>query len=111
MEGIVTRTRGFSMNSLSSIARSGMQAAQVSLQASAHNLANLNTPGFRRQLVQQQAQADGGVQTKFDTAADEGASLEADVIAQLQAKNAFLANLAVFKTADKMSGALLDRSV
>jgi flagellar hook protein FlgE len=37
-----------------------------------------------------------------------GSSLETDVVSQLQAKNAFLANLAVFKTSDKMAGALLN---
>jgi hypothetical protein len=33
------------------------------------------------------------------------------MVAQLQAKNAFLANLAVFKTSNAMAGALLDRQV
>jgi len=31
-------------------------------------------------------------------------------LTQLQAKHAFLANLAVFKTSDKMAGALLDNT-
>jgi len=35
---------------------------------------------------------------------------EADVVSQLQDKNAFLANLAVFKMQDKMAGALLSQS-
>ena len=39
-----------------------------------------------------------------------GEALEADVVAQLQAKNAYLANLAVFKAADKMAGVLLDKT-
>ena len=40
------------MNSTSSIALSGLQAAQSAVRASAHNLANLATDGFRRQQVQ-----------------------------------------------------------
>jgi hypothetical protein len=40
-----------------------------------------------------------------------GAALEVDVVSQLQAKHAFLANLAVFKSQDKMAGALLDQQV
>jgi len=36
------------MTSLSSIALSGMNAAQTQLNASAHNVANLNTQGFLR---------------------------------------------------------------
>lgn len=97
------------MPSLPAIAQSGMQAAQVQLQASAHNVANLATPGFRRQEVDQRAAPGGaGVEAAVRRSGVEGAALEADVVARLQAKNAFLANLAVFRTADRMAGALLD---
>ncbi len=85
-----------------------MNASQTALNASAHNIANMNTAAFRRQEVVQSAQREGGVSTSLTTASVEGLSLEADVVAQLQAKNSFLANLAVFKTSDKMAGALLD---
>ena len=51
------------MTSTSAIALSGMTAAQTSLQASAHNIANLGAAGFRRQRVDQTAAADGGVST------------------------------------------------
>lgn len=96
------------MNSISSIALSGLGAAQTSLNVSAHNIANLPTEGFRRQQVQYTEQAGGGVKTQVTQAAEEGSSLETDVVQQLQAKNAFLANLAVFKTSNKMAGALVD---
>lgn len=96
------------MASISSIALSGMNAAQTTLNSSAHNIANMNTSGFRRQEVVQSAQAGGGVGTNLTTASGAGASLETDVVAQLQAKNSFLASLAVFKTSDQMAGALLD---
>jgi flagellar hook protein FlgE len=87
---------------------SGMNAAQTTLNASAHNVANMNTGGFRRQEIVQNAQTGGGVSTSLTTASAERASLETDVVTQLQAKNAFLASLAVFKTSDQMAGALLD---
>lgn len=96
------------MASISSIALSGMNAAQTTLNASAHNVANMNTSGFRRQEVVQNAQPGGGVATTLTTASAPGAALETDVVTQLQAKNSFLASLAVFKTSDKMAGALLD---
>ena len=96
------------MSSISSIALSGMNAAQTTLNSSAHNVANMNTNGFRRQEIVQSAQASGGVSTSFSRASIEGTSLETDVVTQLQAKNVFLASLAVFKTSDKMAGALLD---
>lgn len=99
------------MTSISSTALSGMNAAQVLMDASANNIANLDTSGYRRREVVQNAQAGGGVSTSVTKSNVEGPSLVADVVSQLQAKNAFLANLAVFKTSNKMAGALLDKTV
>ena len=98
------------MASISSIALSGMNAAQTQLNVSAHNVANLSTEGFRRQEAGQSEQTGGGVKTTVTRSPAEGASLEADMVSQLQAKNAFLANLAVFKTSNAMAGALLDKT-
>ena len=97
------------MASISSIALSGMSAAQTQLQASANNVANLTTPGYRRQEVVQTPKVGGGVQAQTVQGEAVGSSLEADVVAQLQAKNSFLANLAVFKTSNRLAGALLDQ--
>lgn len=96
------------MRSTSSIAASGMQAAQTRLNASASNIANVGTGGFRRQEVAQAAQPEGGVSASDRRTHAEGFALETDLTAQLQAKNAFLANLTVFKTNDQMAGVLLD---
>lgn len=96
------------MASVSSTALSGMQAAQTGLNAAAHNVANMNTEKFRRQEVVNKERADGGVTAQARQASQEGAAAETDMVAQLQAKNAFLMNLSVFKTNDKMAGALLD---
>lgn len=98
------------MASISSISLSGMKAAQTQLDSSAHNVANSSTPEFRRQQVVQTEQKDGGVSTALTKAADTGHALETDLVAQLQAKNAFLANLTVFKTSNQMAGALLDKT-
>lgn len=96
------------MNSLTSIASSGMAAAQTRLQSSASNIANLSTENYRRQEVSQTAQTGGGVSATVSRAPTEGAAMETDMVAQLQAKNSFLANLAVFKTSSQMQGALLN---
>ncbi len=96
------------MSSIASIAVSGMNAAQAALGSAAHNVANAQTAGFHRQLVQQTAVPAGGVATSVAQAPVEGSSLEADMVGLLQSKNAFLANLAVFKASDQMAGALLD---
>ena len=98
------------MSSTTAIALSGMNAAQSSLAASAHNIANLDTAGFRRQRVDQSAVPGGGVTTTLAQEPAAGDAEMTDVIGLLQAKNSFLANLAVFRTADRMTGALLDRA-
>lgn len=96
------------MSSLLSVASSGLQAAQARLNTSAHNVANGNTPGFTRKTVQAVAQPQGGVQVSLSRAATEGPNLTQDVVDQLSAKQAFAANLAVLKTADRVMGSLLD---
>jgi flagellar hook protein FlgE len=96
------------MLSLASIAQSGLQAAQTRLGASAHNVANGQTEGFKRVQAQAAAQPQGGVQVTLSRAATEGADLNQDVVDQLSAKQSFAANLAVLKTADRVMGSLLD---
>ena len=99
-------------SSLTSIAASGLQAAQAQLHTAAHNIANTQTGGFRRQSVAQQARpGSAGVDATLMQAARAGLPGEAladDVVGQLAAKNAFLANLAVFRTGDQTLGRLLD---
>lgn len=76
-------------------ALSGMNRSQESLQRHAHNLANLNTEGFRRS-------------TDPGPAAQPGPAIETDLVGELQAKHAFLANLAVFRATNSATGSLLD---
>lgn len=95
------------MSSTPVIALSGLSAAQRSLQAAAHNVANLGTANFRRQALVQATEVTGGVTTSVKQAPLPGHSLEADFVSQLQAKNAFLANLAVFRADEAMTGSLL----
>lgn len=96
------------MNSVASIALSGMTAAQQRLGATGHNLANLATEGFRRQTVQATPVPAGGVSTELRTAAEPGNDLAADMVGLLTAKHGFVANLQVFKTEDRVLGTLLD---
>lgn len=86
-----------------------MNAAQTQLDSSAHNIANNETRAFRRQEVSQMEQTGGGVTTSITKSSVEGSALETDMVSQLQAKNAFLANLAVFKTSNQMAGARIDQ--
>lgn len=97
------------MTTLASIASSGLRATQLQMNTSAHNVANLNTPGFRRQVVEQTESPGGaGVQASVQRSPQEGSALEQDAVEQMAATYAFKANVQVLKTNDRMMGALLD---
>ena len=97
------------MASISSIGNSGLHAAQLRLGASAHNVANLNTPDFRRHSVAQQAAGEGaGVHATVQRGAQAGVALAQEAVEQMSATCAFKANVQVLKTQDRMMGALLD---
>jgi flagellar hook-associated protein FlgK len=97
------------MSSIASTALSGLNAASIRLETAAHNIANAQTPGFRRQVVQQAAQAGGGVAVSVSSAADAaGDTLAEDVVAQMSAARAFEFNVLMLKAQDRMLGGLLD---
>jgi len=96
------------MNAVSSIALSGLQAAQMRMGSSAHNIANALTPNFRRQVVQQQSVAEGGVATTIAHAPVAGDALAEDLVALKLSHHLFTANLKVLRTQDQMLGTLLD---
>ena len=98
------------MPSLSSIGNSGLQAAQLRLDASANNLANANTPGYRRVTVAQEAVAENaGVRaTAQRDQQAQGVALEQEAVEQMSATYAFKANLQTLRTQDEMMGSLLD---
>jgi len=96
------------MNSVNSIALSGMNAATLHLGSAAHNIANEQTPGFRRQLVTQQAQAEGGVSATVTQADAVGVNLAEDIVQQRVASYSFKASLQLIQTEHQMLGSLLD---
>jgi flagellar hook-associated protein FlgK len=92
----------------SSIALSGMRAAELGLSTSAHNVANANTPSFRRQAVLQEEREGGGVNAGPTRLLVEGENLAEDLVMQKVAAYSFEANLRVIQTHDRMVGTLLD---
>jgi flagellar hook protein FlgE len=97
------------MASLSSIGISGLHAAQWRLDSSAHNVANMNTNGFRRQTVTQEDAPDlGGTRVSVGQAPEEGVALEQEMVDQMSATYAFKANLKTIQTQDEILGSLLD---
>jgi flagellar hook-associated protein FlgK len=95
---------------------SGLRAAQLRLDTTAHNVANALTPGFRRQVVTHTAQPDlGGVNAQIErepeAASAAGAPfgrLAEDMVEQRMSLYSFAANLRTVETQDRMLGTLLD---
>lgn len=96
------------MNTISSIAVSGAQAASTRLDVAAHNIANAQTPAFQRQVVHQQSQETAGVMTTLGKADEVGPDLAADLVAQMEASYNYKANLRTIRTQEQMLGSLLD---
>lgn len=96
------------MSSVLSTALSGLTAATTRLDVSAHNIANSDTPRFRRQEVVKATQPEGGVRVSVQPSPQEGGDLARDLITQLSASYTYKANLHVLETANEMSGSLLD---
>jgi len=92
------------MNSITSIALSGLQGAQLRVGSAGHNIANTLTPGFRRQVVAQQA-VEGG-----ERAPVAGDALADDLVALKLGEHLFKANLQVLRTRDRLLGTLLDET-
>ena len=96
------------MNSISSIALSGMNAAQFRLGAAANNIANAQTPGFRRQLVAAEALPGGGVTSSLQRADSAGENFAEDIVQTMVAAYIFKANLRTLQTETSLIGSLLD---
>jgi flagellar hook-associated protein FlgK len=97
------------MLSVSPIALSGIRAATMQMDASSHNIANLQTAHFKRQQVSQAAEAAlGGVRATLSFSAAEGDALANDIVQQKAASYQYIANLRSIRTEDRMLGSLLD---
>ena len=96
------------MDALSTTSLSGLHASRLGMDVAASNIANLSTPGFHRRQAVTTTDAAGGVDASVRTLPQEGPALEEDVVGLLAARNGFLANLAVFRTAAATSRSLLD---
>lgn len=99
-------------NSATAIGLSGMRAAQLRLDSHAHNVANVQTPDFKRQVTTQTARPDsGGVDAQIGR--ETGVSppfdrLAEDLVGQRMSLYSFAANLRTVQTEDRMLGSLLD---
>lgn len=91
-----------------STALSGLQAAQLRMTASAHNIANVATAEFRPQQVTTEALPDGGVAAVVSSGEATGTDLVTEIVEQLAAGQAFRANAASLQRAADTVGTLID---
>ena len=90
-------------------ARTGLTVATTRMDVAASNIANADTPRYRRKEVVATALPEGGVQAKVQASPQQGgADLSRDIVTQLSGSYSYKANLQVLKTADDMTGTLLD---
>lgn len=100
---------------------SGMRAAQSALDVSSHNIANMNTQGFKPQQIIQSENSTGGVNAAIrapaaesaDTAgkpeaATSGTDAATEMVNSLQFRATFDLNAKMVKTADEMLGTLVN---
>lgn len=102
------------------IALSGMQAAQTQLLVGADNIANLDTAGFKSSRVNLAEAPGGGVEVvgiERNTApgplgpdGQQGSNVDlaSEMVGLSQARTLYAANALVVRTADQMTGTLLD---
>ena len=109
--------------SISSVAVSGLEAAQVRLKTAAENIANSQTPDYKAKEVAQSTQPDGSVKTevvtrdpatvtesdgKGGTQVLPNTSPEEELVNIQIATYTFKANLKILKTVDDLQDSLLD---
>ena len=91
-----------------STALSGISAANEEMRASANNIANLDTQGYKPETVNLNTVAGGGVGATTRTADKPGVSEATEMVQQKSATYAFVANTKVLQTQMHTAGALLD---
>ncbi len=96
-----------SINSVMAVAQSGLAFESRRMDTSANNVANVSTEGFRASRVTGVTQEGGGVRAEVQ-ATNAGTNLVDETVTQVTAAASYKANAAVLKTADEMTGALLD---
>lgn len=105
------------------ISRSGLRAAEMHHEVSAHNTANVNTDKFSKQRVSQQDRATGGTDARVDilelseeaqqaaeelNGAQNNINLADEAVERIASKHSFENNAQIVRTKDQMDQTLLD---
>lgn len=92
-----------------SIALSGMRSAETRLAASAHNVANFSTEGFRPLRIHASTLEGGGSTSRAEAVAlPEDVDLARELVDQMLAGHQFEASLRVLGAGAEMLGRVLD---
>lgn len=95
-------------------ALSGVQASQLRTNVAAHDLANINTPGFEESSVVQTDIRPSGTRTAAinrtpnDSVTLSNTDLATEMVELNNSKNTQSANLAVIKAQNNMTGEVID---
>jgi flagellar basal-body rod protein FlgC len=108
----------------SASALSALSAESIRVTVAAANVSNVSTEGYRAKRVAHQEMRGGGVRASIDEPTEppgpvlvdedgrervlSNVSIESEVVTQISAQRAFEANLAVLRTGDEMTKALID---
>ncbi|MDD2734582.1 MAG: flagellar basal body protein [Desulfuromonadaceae bacterium] len=95
------------MNSISNIASSALRAFSTSQQITAHNVANLNTDGFKASKATFQENGTGGVTASASSTGD-SIDISREAVNLISNAHGFKANLNVLKATDEMTKELLN---
>ena len=93
------------VNRVFSIATSGLAAQRTRLQASASNIANINTADYQPLRVKINS---GNTGVSTDVVPVEGRSLIRDIVTMSTAVRAYEANISVLRSADQMAQNTID---
>ena len=94
------------ISSIIKTAFSGMAAQQARLEAVAQNIANADTPGYQRRVVDMVSGPDGGVRAVMRDG-DGDVDLAMEMTEMIDSKMAYEANVAVMETGMDMWDALM----
>ena len=87
---------------------SALQASALALNSSAHNLANLDTPGFEARRVTFEEAAPSGVVAR-ESATKQPVDIATEMIQQLKVRRLSEAAVASLKAGEELLGERLDR--
>jgi flagellar hook-associated protein FlgK len=100
------------LSGVMNVAMSGMLASTNRLSATAQNVANMDTPGYRRMNASSSATEGGGVTTSVtESDGAEGSASDVDIgtemLDMMEAETSFKANASVFETGADMWDVLM----